>query len=342
MSPGRWSAPERLETLGVAHGTSRREFISVAAGSALALGLTACGGGGAGASSKKIAFAQPDTSAAIYKPLLRGALQRAKALDYTVLQSHANSQLDNQLSEINDWIAEGIGAMVVLPLDNNAIQPLISKAHKHDVKFLDYSDNALPGVDGWVIFDNLQGAKLVGHDAGHWVNSKLGGKAKVGLLTHQVQLSGRQRIDGAVAALKSVAPNVEIVARQEAVLSAQALPVVQSMLQANSDLNVIFCIADDGALGALQAFMQTKPSAERIDQMYIAGWDGSAPAIRKVIAGTALRSTGALDALGIGMASITAADAAIKGKSGTKVSYPYTLITKNSTARAKKLLAEYA
>ena len=30
------------------------------------------------------------------------------------------------------------------------------------MKFLDYSDNALPGVDGWVIFDNLQGAKLVG------------------------------------------------------------------------------------------------------------------------------------------------------------------------------------
>ena len=39
----------------------------------------------------------------------------------------------------------------------------------------------------------------------------------------------------------------------------QRLPVAQSMLQANPDLNVIFCIADDGCLGAERAFLQTKP-----------------------------------------------------------------------------------
>ena len=163
----------------------------------------------------------------------------------------------------------------MLPLDNNAMGPLIKKAHKANVKFLDYSDKALPGTDGWVIFDNLGGAKLVGDYAGKWVNKNLGGKAKIALLTHEVQQTGRDRIHGAVAAIKKIAPGVQVVARHEGVLAADCLPVTQSILQAHPDINVIFCIADDGCLGAEQAFLQTKPSKARKDQMFIAGWDGA-------------------------------------------------------------------
>src|SRR6201988_3831340 len=164
---------------------------------------------------KKIGFSQPDTSASIWGPLMAGAKQECQARGYELLESHANSQLDAQLSEIQTWIAEGVGAIVALPLDNNAIVPLIHQAHKAGIKFLDYSDNALPGVDGWVIFDNLQGAKLVGNYAGQWVNKNLGGKAQVALLTHQIQLTGRQRIGGCVSALQAVAPGAKVVAQHE-------------------------------------------------------------------------------------------------------------------------------
>ena len=144
-----------------------------------------------------IGFSQPDTTASIWQPLMVGAKQEAAKRGYTLLESHANSELDAQLSEIETWIAEGVAGIIVLPLDNNSIEPLVLKGHKAGIKMLDYSDNALPNVDGWVIFDNLQGAQLVGTYAGHWVNKTLGGTAEVGLLTHQIQLTGRQRIQGA-------------------------------------------------------------------------------------------------------------------------------------------------
>src|SRR4029077_20452249 len=198
---------------------------------------------------KKIGFSQPDTSASIWTPLMLGAQQECQARGYELLESHANSQLDAQLSEIQTWIAEGVGAIVALPLDNNAIIPLTKSAHSKGVKFLDYSDNALPGVDGWVIFDNLQGAKLVGQYAGQWVNQTLGGKAQVALLTHQIQLTGRQRIDGCVAALQAVAPGAKVVAQHEGVLSPDTFPAFQTMLQAHPDINVAICIADEGCAG---------------------------------------------------------------------------------------------
>lgn len=325
----------------------RRRFLSMAAGTGALVGLgTACTanlhkGGSSGPNRKKIAFAQPDTSFAGYPVLVHGAKQEARSLGYTVLESHANAKLDAQVSEINTWIGQQVGGIMVLPLDNNAMAPLIKRAHNSGVKILDYSDKALPGTDGWIIFDNLQGAKLVGTQAGQWVNKTLGGRAKVALLTHEVQQTGRDRINGAVAALKKVAPGVQVVAHQEGVLSAQTLPAFQSILQAHPDINVVFCIADDGCLGAEKAFMQTNPSKQRQDRMFIAGWDGTMPVFKKILGGSVIRATGALDLIKIGAASIQATADAIEKKQPTQITYPYVLLSQDNPALTQQFVQRY-
>src|ERR1700733_1741219 len=48
--------------------------------------------------SKMIGFSQPDTTASIWQPLMAGAQKAAKARGYQLLESHANSQLDAQVS----------------------------------------------------------------------------------------------------------------------------------------------------------------------------------------------------------------------------------------------------
>jgi ribose transport system substrate-binding protein len=329
----------------VSRAVDRRKFVLGAAGVAAGLALpgSAFGRLSAAANSKTIAFAQPDTSAGVYPLLLKGAKSEAAKRGYDLLESHANHQLDNQVNELNTWIGQGIGGVIVLPLDNNAMLPLIKKAHDAGVKFLDYSDKALPGTDGWVIFNNLQGAALVGADAGRWVNRTLGGKAKVALLTHEIQQTGKDRIHGGIKALKKVAPKAQVVAQHEGVLAAECLTVTQSLLQAHPDLNVILCIADDGALGAEKAFMQTHPSAARQRQMYIAGWDGAIPVMQKIVKGGVIRSTGALDLVGIGAASVRATANAIEGSGPTRINYPYVLVSQSAAGKkiGRQLIAKY-
>jgi ribose transport system substrate-binding protein len=333
-----------LEEL-VSRTVDRRKFILGAAGAAAGLALpgSALARVSGGANSKTIAFAQPDTSASVYPLLLKGAKQEAAKRGYQLLESHANHQLDAQVNELNTWIAQGIGGVIVLPLDNNAMLPLIKKAHDANVKFLDYSDKALPGTDGWVIFNNLQGAAQVGTDAGRWINRTLGGNAKVALLTHEIQQTGRDRIHGGIRALQKVAPKAKVVAKHEGVLAAECLTVTQSLLQAHPDLNVILCIADDGALGAEKAFAQTHPSAARKRTMYIGGWDGSIPAMKAVISGGVIRSTGALDLVGIGAASVRATANAIEGSGSTRINYPYVLVSQSAAGKktGRQLLAKY-
>jgi ribose transport system substrate-binding protein len=287
-----------------------------------------------------IGFSQPDTTASIWQPLMVGAQNAAKKRGYQLLESHANSQLNAQVQEIQTWIAESVAGIIVLPLDNLAMQPLIAHAHAAGIKFLDYSDNALPHVDGWVIFDNLQGAQLVGTYAGHWVNKTLNGKAEVGLLTHQIQLTGKQRIEGAVKALHKVAPGAKVVAQHEGVLSPDTLPAAQAMLQAHPTMNMFICIADEGCDGCLHAFLQTHPSATAKKDMFICGFDGSAPVIKQILAGSPVRATGALDAVAIGAASVNATINAVEGKGPTKINFPYVLVDQQTQSLGHKLLKE--
>jgi ABC-type sugar transport system substrate-binding protein len=296
-----------------------------------------------GSNSKAVAFAQPDTSFAGYPLLLHGANQEASKRGYQLLESHANHQLDAQVNEINTWIAQKIGGIIVLPLDNNAMLPLITKAHANGVKFLDYSDKALPGTDGWVIFANLQGAHLGGTYLGRWINRTLHGKAKVALLTHEIQKTGRDRIHGSVAAMQKVAPGAKVVARHEGVLAAECLTVAQSILQAHHDLNAFICIADDGCLGAEKAFMQTHPSKARQRKMAMIGYDGTVPVFQKILAGRVIRATGALDLIGIGAASVRATIDAIEGKGATRINYPYVLASQTGPGRkvTQSLLKRY-
>jgi ribose transport system substrate-binding protein len=289
---------------------------NAAAGTRLLSGLSA---------SKQIAFEFPDTAFAGYPPQLKSIKQVAAKAGYSILESHANSQLSVEVSEIQTWISEGVAALIVLPLDDNAIGPLVQQAHQAGVKWIGYVDDLIPGIDGYVIFNNAHGGQVLGGYIGDWVNKKMHGKAKVALLTHNIQQNGRQRINGAVAAMKKKAPGAHVVAQHEGVLAAQTLPVAQSMLQAHPDINVFICFTDDGCLGVLNAFMQTHPSKARQAQMCITGFDGTMPAVQKIIAGTPIRATAATSIQTTSELCIQAALNAINGQGATKLTVPTVL-----------------
>ena len=89
--------------------------------------------------------------------------------------------------------------------------------------------------------------------------------------------------------------------------------------------------------------MQTHPSAARQKQMAMIGYDGTTPVFQKILAGSVIRATGALDLIGIGAASVRATIDAIEGKGATRINYPYVLAAQTGPGRAvaKSLLKRY-
>lgn len=327
----------------------RRKFLSAASGTAFALGgmgLAGCGSSSssgtaaaaAGGSKGTIAFDQPDTNNPVVVPLFAGAKAEAKALGYKVIFNSEQLQAARQVSDIQAWLANGVKGITVLPLSNNGMGPLAERARKQGVAFVGYA-GTIPGESGWIQWNNAQGAKLLGTNAGEWVNKTLGGKAEVAYLTAQFLLTGRQRIDGADHWLRKTAPGVTVVARQEAIDDADAFKATQSILSAHPNLNMIICISDDGCQGVVQAFKQTGRSPRTF---YTGGYDGTKNALHELLVpGSIVRASAALDLVSVGHAAVWVPANIIEKKKPTTYLAPYTFVTPETPALAKKLIASY-
>ena len=276
---------------GATSGFDRRRFLSLTGAAALGLTGSARVRAQDGEIKGAIAFGQPDRTADVYKPLIAGAKLEGRRRGYEVLESFAEGRADKQIAEINNWIGSGVKAMTILPLDEKAMQPAIEKAHEAGIIFVSYSD-IIPNADGYTIFDSRRGAEMVGEWVGNWINETLGGTAEIASLTADFHETGRQRIGGAERSHPGAGAECKIVNRTEAVLAPEAFEATQSILQANPDVNVILCIADDGCLGAAQAFEATDRDPAT---MCIVGWDGSREVMKQILAGGPIRATGALD-----------------------------------------------
>ncbi len=321
-----------------------RPLVAGAAVAFIAL-VAACSAGQetvANGNTKSVAFGHPASSSSIYPLLVRGAEEEAESRGYELVTSAANMDAGAQVEELNTWISQRLAGVIVAPVDTAGMGPIVEKANTNDVRILAYAAKSVPGADGSVIFANLDGAALVGAAAGAWVNEVLGGEAKVALLTDYDQETGRDRIDGAVEALEAAAPNVEVVASQEGLFADETLPIFQSMLQADPDINVVFCMADDGCIGAEQAFLQTNPSEERKAQMFMAGWDGTIPVLERITSGSSvIRATAVLDLVEIGRASIRATINAVEGSGETDIVVPYELVEQAAPERAQEFIDTY-
>jgi ribose transport system substrate-binding protein len=289
--------------------------------------------------SKTLAFGHPHPSGAFYAVVEAGAKDTANKLGYELLQSRANGQLDRQVAEIQTWIAEPVTAMTILALDVKAMGPLRQKAKAAGIPWVSYAQ-VVPGSDGYDLFDDASAAKQVGLAAAAWIK-KLGGpqNAKVAFMGDYTIQNVIIRLKGAEAALKRAIPNVNIVFRGKGLLAPEAFATTQTLLQQHPDLNVIICGADDGALGASKAYTD---ASKDISKVWIAGYDGSEPAMQQAISGTSpLRFVAALPLYTIGQMVVRIPDNVIHKRGITTFRAPYTMVSVYNKAAGTALINRF-
>ncbi len=307
----------------------------------LAAGLAACGdsGSGGGSGDKVLGFAHPDATGAFYPPVWAGVQLEARKLGWTVQQSYARGRLDKQVAEIQTWIAQGVDALTIAALDVNAMDPLVRRAQEAGIKVLAYA-NALPGADGSMGWGDAEGARLVGAAAGRWINERLGGRGKVAFMGEYSVPVLATRLREAKPALLEVAPDADVVYEGKGGLAPEALEVTSSLLQRHPDLKVVICAADDGALGCSQAFLK---AGGDVDDVWVAGYDGSQQALEKAITGThPLRAVAALDLVQIGRQVVRIPDQLVDGRTGIDWKAPYTLVDASTRDVGERFIKSFS
>ncbi|MCC6314164.1 MAG: sugar ABC transporter substrate-binding protein [Thermomicrobiales bacterium] len=189
-----------------------------------------------------------------YQNLIKG--EEARAAEYGIDFSQVDANLDLQASlAAVEEVAGQVDVINFTPVNEEASGPTITKIAKDTGKPIICESSPTEGCTTLVSIDDFAAGFKVGEWAGNYAKENFDGAARaldVGLPALTTTVA---RSEGFAAGLKSVLPDAQIVASVDGKgLKDEAVKVAGDALTANPDVNIIFGINDDSALGGLQAF----------------------------------------------------------------------------------------
>ncbi|WP_122072370.1 sugar ABC transporter substrate-binding protein [Pseudophaeobacter sp. EL27] len=286
----------------------------------------------------QVAYSHSVSEVAIVKQVRRFADERAAQLGcVTVL--HDNTQANNleqQINAIQGWITLGVDAIVVLPVEPTALQPLQRQAQAQGVKWLTYLGK-MDGSDGFVGFDHAQSGQIIAQAAVDWAkaNDVTNAKALVTTLTPLPSLSPRW-----TEVTRIFAENgITVVSEQDAADQTNGLRVAETVMQQHPGLDIIIGMADDAAVGALRAIRLTGANP---DTMFVGGQDGSLEGLSAVNDGGAYRASAAILINELGANIVDLALNAVRNVEPSFAYTPTVLASKADQPLLDKLLSNYA
>ena len=200
----------------------------------------------------------------------------AKKHGYDLFCVSTDLDVAKQVSQIDDFIAEGFATIVINPCDSKSIGPAIKRANDTGIPVFT-NDIQYAGDLGKVIChvgtDNYQGGLLAGKATVDAI-SESGGKV---VILHFPQVEACElRVKGFNEVLAkhnalSDSKKIEVVAALDGGASrGESFSATRDAIQAHPDLAAIFAINDPSALGAYVALER----AGKTDQVTIVGFDG--------------------------------------------------------------------
>lgn len=209
----------------------------------------------------------------------KGAKDKGAALgvDVVVVAPPAESDVQAQITQIEDLIAQKVSGIALAPTDPNALAPVVdaAKAAGIPVVFVDTK-----GVNEGVTFigtDNAVGAAL----AADYMCQHLPKGSEVAILQGLIsQSTGQARAEGSKAGLEGC--GLKVVAEQTAEWDrAKGQSVMENILTGNPNIKGVFASNDNMALGAVEALK----AAAKLKDVMVVGFDANPDAANSILAG---------------------------------------------------------
>lgn len=285
---------------------SRRFALLLAAASVFVACKPKDAGSGNGAGSKTIGVSLLTREHDFYRQLESGLRDEAAKRGYRLIITTGDFDLAKQQSEIDNFLVQGVDAIVVCPTDTKGIAPAIEKANAANVPVFTADIAAQGGkVVSHIASDNVAGGRL----AAEYVAKAIGGKGDVGIISQPELQSVIDRESGFREAIAKY-PGIHIVAAiNGAGVRDRALRAADDMFQAHPNLAAVFAINDETALGALSS-----AETHRLQKLVIVGYDAAPEALKAIAQGTQLKADVAQQPTDIGRRTIEAIAAHFAGQ----------------------------
>ncbi|MEV5881793.1 substrate-binding domain-containing protein [Streptomyces sp. NPDC052020] len=236
-------------------------------------------GGGSAGKERRIGLSLSTLNNPFFVQIRAGAEQEARRRGVDLTVTDAQNDASQQANQLQNFTSEGLGAIVVNPVDSDAAGPSVRSANQADIPVVAV-DRGVSGADtaALVASDNVEGGRL----GARALAGKLGGEGTIVILQGQAGTSAsRERGAGFAEGLRAY-PGIEVVARQPADFDrAKGLDVMTNLFQAHPDIDGVFAENDEMALGAVKAL-----GAKAGRSVQVVGFDGTPDGLKAVEAGT--------------------------------------------------------
>lgn len=220
-----------------------------------------------------------------YRDLEQGMREEAEKRGVDLAIESAEFDNAQQTTQVENFLTMGVDAIIVCPADSEGIVQAVKSANQKGVPVFT-ADIAAKGGDVvcHVASNNVQGGRL----AGEYLAKLLNGKGNIVIIDHPVVTSVQERVKGFLEAIAKY-PGIKLVARQSGEgQKDKAMAVMENLLQAHPDINGVFGINDDSALGALSAIRGSKVPNK--DKIVIVGYDATPEACKAILNDTNLKA----------------------------------------------------
>ncbi|MBB6453648.1 ribose transport system substrate-binding protein [Salirhabdus euzebyi] len=238
----------------------------------LAVGIVGCSESSGGSDDEVVlGIALPSATHGWMGALIQNAEDQAKALvedgtidDYVFTTADSTAA---QANNVEDLIAQGVDAIVMLPIESEALSPAGQKIADEGIPLV-ILDRELTNDAATVVVkgDNTG----IGINAGKFFVEQLGGSGKVVEIAGPPSSVTNQRSEGFRESIEG--SDIEILASQNGEFSTEtSLSVMQNVLTAHPEIDAVYTQDDGMALGVIQAIKE----ANRTDIKFVTGAGGA-------------------------------------------------------------------
>jgi inositol transport system substrate-binding protein len=263
-----------------------------------------------------------------------GMQKEADAAGATITLVNAKEDTATQLSQVENFIAQKVNAIIVNPVDTSAVDPITKACQAAGIPliYVNRLPATLPKDDPKVVFVGSNSIDA-GTFQGEWLADKLGGKGNVVIMEGKLDNEAAVKRTEGVETVMAKFPDIKITKKDTANWNREeGRALMENWLQTGEQIDAVASNNDEMALGALQAI----EAAGKLGQILVGGVDATPDALASMEAGK-LNVTVFQDASGQGGGSVKAAIGLAKGTTvETFVYIPYQLVTPENYKDFKK------
>ncbi|MDE0667597.1 MAG: hypothetical protein OXI48_01005 [bacterium] len=264
-----------------------------------------------------IGFAYGFENVPIYQNVLAPALAEAERLGFEIIEGSAQGDCEAQLADIDNMIASGVDAVVVLSMCPGGYDAQFAAARAAGVAAVTYLWDH-PDADGRILLADEIPGTIIADRAIAWIDNEYQGAPEdFSWLVHSCPAAppGIQMRTSIPIERITAHTGVEPIETFCAIDPISSLDATLETLQVDPGINMVIGLTESAALGSYAAFEQT--DGFDTGNVFIAGVDGELPAIELIAdgggTGGMYTMSAALDLEAVGFAVVRVSQAAITG-----------------------------